>query len=173
LKKYNKNIKNIIDIGTGGGLPAIPVAIQYNNFNIYAVDSIGKKIKFVELVKEKLQITNLFPICSRIEDLNKKEFFDVAMSRAVAELSTILEYSAPFVKINGYIVAYKAKLADEELLSVQNTLKLLNLKFLEKIDTIQENQNITEHCLLIFQKTKKTSLEYPRKNNLPRKKPLY
>ena len=170
FEKYEQNIKTLADFGTGGGLPAIPIAIKYKNLDVFAVDATAKKVKFVETVKEELNLTNLFPICTRIEDFEKREYFDVVTTRAVAGLSTVLEYCTPFVRKNGYIVAYKSKTADEELKEAKNALKLLNLKFIEKINVSDTADN--ERYLLIFQKTKETYTKYPRKNNLPRKNPL-
>lgn len=162
--------ENILDIGTGGGFPAIPIALEYEEIEVFALDSTAKKIKFIENVKNELILQNLFPVCSRIEDFDKKEFFDVVTTRAVANLSSILEYSAPFAKINGYIVAYKSKTADDELLLAKNALKILGLNFIEKIDCkIDEDLS---RCLLVFQKMKKTPKNYPRGNNLVRKNPL-
>lgn len=168
--KYNKNIKNLIDIGTGGGLPSVPIALKYPDINVYALDSIEKKIKFIENVKKQLQIENLFPVCSRAEDFEKKSFFDLAVSRAVASLPTLLEYCVPFVKVNGYVVVYKAVTADEELKKSENALKILHLDYLEKI--LDSDIGETQKCLLVFKKTQEIPLKYPRKNNLPRKNPL-
>lgn len=167
--KYQKP-KNLLDVGTGGGFPAIPIAIKHRDINVFALDSIAKKIKFLESAKEKLHLENLTPICTRIEDFDKKEFFDMATSRAVADLSVILEYSAPFIKQNGYFVAYKSKTADDELVSAENAMKILGLKFVEKIDVSKtEDEN---RCLLIFRKIKPTPKKYPRPNNAARKQPL-
>ena len=169
FEKHQK-IENLLDVGTGGGFPSIPIAIKHPEMNVFALDSISKKIKFIETVKENLNIKNLFPVCIRIEDFDKKEFFDVATSRAVADLSVILEYSAPFIKQNGYFVAYKSKMADDELISAKNAIKILGLKFVEKIDVSKsEDEN---RCLLIFQKINSTPKKYPRKNNTARKQPL-
>lgn len=169
FEKYGKP-KNILDVGTGGGFPSIPIAIEFNDIQVFALDSIAKKIKFVELTKEKLNLQNLFPICTRIEDFNEKEKFEVVTSRAVANLSVILEYSAPFIKKDGYFVAYKAKTADEELISAENATKILGLKFVEKIDVSKSEE--TSRCLLIFKKIKSTPKKYPRPDNLARKQPL-
>lgn len=169
FEKYNIP-QNILDIGTGGGLPSVPVAVCYPCIEVWAMDSISKKVKFIENVKEKLDLYNLHPVCSRIEDFDKKEFFDLVITRAVASLSVILEYSASFAKINGYIAAYKAKGADEELLEAETAMKILGIKFVDKI-----NYNISDdlkRCILVFKKIKKTPLSYPRKNNLARKNPL-
>ena len=165
--KY-KEPENLLDIGTGGGFPAIPIAMEHSNINVFALDSIAKKIKFIKVAKENLHLENLTPICTRIEDFDKKEFFDVATSRAVADLSVILEYSAPFIKQGGYFVA--SKTADEELILAENAIKILGLKFVEKIDVSKtEDEN---RCLLIFKKIKPTPKKYPRPNNAARKQPL-
>lgn len=169
FEKY-ETPKNILDIGTGGGFPSVPIAIKHPEINVYALDSISKKIKFIEIVKENLHLKNLFPICTRIEDFDKKEFFDAATSRAVADLSVILEYSAPFIKQNGYFIAYKSKTADEELISAENAIKILGLKFIEKKDVSKTEDEY--RCLLIFKKIKPTPKKYPRPNNTARKQPL-
>lgn len=169
FEKY-KYPKNLLDIGTGGGFPSIPIALEFPDIEVYAMDSINKKINFIKEIKNKLEVKNLTPICSRIEDFDKKEFFETVTTRAVASLSTILEYSAPFVKTNGYIIAYKSKMAEEELEEAKNAMKILGIKYVEKIDyKISEDY---ERCLLIFQKIKQTPNTYPRKNNLARKNPL-
>lgn len=164
--------KTLLDIGTGGGLPAIPIALAFPTIDVTATDSIGKKIKFIENVKKELSIDGLHPVCERVENLKNKGAFDVVTTRAVASLSTILEYSAPFAKINGYIVAYKSKTADEELNAAQNAIKILKLKFIEKIDVSNSQNDNVERYLLVFQKIDKTPSVYPRQNNLARKNPL-
>ncbi|MGN0004866.1 MAG: 16S rRNA (guanine(527)-N(7))-methyltransferase RsmG [Candidatus Gastranaerophilaceae bacterium] len=162
--------EKLADIGTGGGFPSIPIALNFPQIEVWAIDSIAKKIKFIELLKNELSLKNLFPICTRIEDFEKKEFFDVVTSRALADLRIIAEYSAPFVKKNGYFVAYKSKGANDELLQAEKALKILGLHFVEKIDyNLAED---TERCLLVFKKIKNTPKIYPRKNNLARKNPL-
>lgn len=162
--------ENLLDIGTGGGFPSVPVALKFPEIEVYAMDSINKKINFIKDVKNKLSVENLIPICSRIEDFDKKEFFETVTTRAVASLSTILEYSAPFAKINGYIVAYKSKTAEEELEEAKNAMQILGVKYIDKID--YKISDDYERCLLIFQKIKHTPKAYPRKNNLARKNPL-
>jgi 16S rRNA (guanine527-N7)-methyltransferase len=162
--------KTILDIGTGGGLPAIPISLKYRQINVYALDSIAKKIKFITEVKEKLEIDNLYPICSRIEEFRKREYFDVVISRAVAALPSLLEYATPYAKIGGYIVAYKSKAAEEEISEAQKAMKVLNVKYIDKIDVSGMREE--ERYLLVFQKTKKTDKKYPRDNNLVRKNPL-
>lgn len=162
--------KKLADIGTGGGFPSIPIALNYPKIDVFAIDSTAKKIKFIELVKKELFLENLYPVCTRIEDFGKKSEFDVVVTRALAELRVIAEYAAPFVKQGGFFVAYKSKGADEELLQAKEALKILGLTFVEKINYyLIEN---SERCLMIFKKIKNTPLIYPRKNNLVRKNPL-
>ena len=162
--------KNIADIGTGGGFPSIPIALNFPEVEVFAIDSIAKKIKFVELAKNELSLENLHPICTRIEDFEKKEAFDVVTTRALADLRVIAEYSAPFVKNGGYFVAYKSKGADEELSQAEKALKILGLDFVEKLD--YDLAEDAQRCLLIFKKVKNTPKIYPRKNNLASKNPL-
>lgn len=170
--KYGLEYKKILDVGTGGGLPSIPIAIQYPQIDVYALDSIAKKIKFIENTKNELNLQNLFPICARTEDFEQREKFDIVLSRAFAPLQTTLEYCCPFAKQNGYIIAYKAVLAEEELKNSENALKTLKIKFIDKIETFANDDILGQRCLLIFKKIEKTPLKYPRKNNLPRKAPL-
>ncbi len=162
--------KNIADIGTGGGFPSIPIALNFPEVEVFAIDSIAKKIKFVELAKNELSLENLHPICTRIEDFEKKEAFDVVTTRALADLRVIAEYSSPFVKNGGYFVAYKSKGADEELFQAEKALKILGLDFVEKLDYDLAEE--AQRCLLVFKKVKNTPKIYPRKNNLARKNPL-
>lgn len=162
--------KNIADIGTGGGFPSIPIALSFSDIEVFAIDSIAKKIKFVEMVKKELSLENLHPICTRIEDFEKKGAFEVVTTRALADLRVIAEYSAPFVKKGGYFVAYKSKGADEELSQAERALKILGLEFVEKMEYSLEEE--TERCLMVFRKVKNTPKIYPRKNNLARKNPL-
>lgn len=175
VKKHNISLSSkIIDIGTGGGFPSVPLSFIYKNSEIYAVDSIGKKINFILQVKEKYNLTGLKPVCSRFENLpvSYKNRFDVAVSRAVAELPVILEYSIPYVKNGGYFVAYKSVKASEEIKLASNALKVLKTSL---IDTIEYNlplDGINKRVLLIFKKNGEIKGDFPRKNGLPKKMPL-
>lgn len=174
LKLFENNAK-IIDIGCGGGFPSVPLSIFRNNINITAVDSTNKKINFVNSVKNSLNLSNLAPKCARIEDLANnlayREKFDYVISRAVAPLNTLIEYSAPFLKNGGKIIAYKGNNYQEELNSSKGALKLLNCALLEiknyHIDEINANRSI-----IIIQKNGKIPPKYPRKQNKPRISPL-
>lgn len=172
FEKYGKNYKKILDVGTGGGLPAIPLAIQYPEIQIYALDSIAKKINFIKSVKEELKLENLFPVCCRTEDFEGRGQFDIVVSRAFAPLPATLEFCSPFAQKNGYIISYKSLLADEELKKSENAVNLLKISFAEKIEISTRNDGTEERCLLVFRKNDSTPKKYPRKNNLPRKNPL-
>ena len=170
----DNSVKNILDIGTGGGFPSLPLSIYFDKINITAVDSIGKKINFIKQAKNELNIININPICSRVEDLpdEMKNNFDVVTTRAMADLREILEYAIPYVKTNGYFIAYKSIKAKEELENAKNALKVLNTKLVNTIEyklPLEEN-NI--RVLLVFKKLKNIPSSYPRKNGLVKKKPL-
>ncbi len=174
LKKYNVSKAKLLDIGTGGGFPSLPLSLVKKELNITAVDSIKKKINFIELATENLELKNLNTICGRVEDLpiNLKNSFDIVTTRAMADLREILEYAIPYIKVGGYFVAYKSVKADEELVNAKNALKQLNTILVEKIEynlPIEENNT---RVLLVFKKTKKILDCYPRKNGLVKKKPL-
>lgn len=164
----------IFDIGTGGGFPSLPLAIAYKNLEIYPIDSIAKKIGFIELVQKELRLENIHPICKRVEELPSeyKNSFDIVTSRAVASLNMLLEYAIPFVKTGGYFVAYKAKCADDEIEQAQNALSALNAKIVDRIkyDLPHEEDFVRE--LLVIKKEKPTPKQYPRKSGQAKKNPL-
>ena len=115
-KKYNIP-KTLMDIGTGGGFPALPLALIYPETKIFAVDSTSKKINFIKEVKENLNLDNIEPISSRIEELPKdlKASFDVVTTRALGNLRLVTEYAVPFLKVGGYFVSYKSSDSENEL----------------------------------------------------------
>ncbi len=175
VQKYDlKQKSKIMDIGTGGGFPALPISILYKNFNVCAVDSINKKINFIKNAKQNLNIQNIKPICSRIEELpeNMKNSFDVVTTRAMAELRMILEYAIPFVKQGGYFVAYKSIKAQEEIDNAKNALKILNTRLVDTIEYTLQIDEENKRVLLIFKKEKNIPSSYPRSNGLVKKKPL-
>lgn len=166
----------IIDIGCGAGFPSIPLKIMNNSLNVFAIDSVGKKVNFVENTVKNLEINNNFTtIHTRIEDLAKnkeyRETFDFVVSRAVAPLSVILEYSAPFLKNNGYIISYKGTNYTEELQNCTNALKILNCK-VDKISQYHIPELNTTRYILQIQKISNISAKYPRGQNKPRISPL-
>ncbi len=173
LENTNKHL-TMLDIGTGGGLPSVPVAINYDNFEVTAVDSIKKKINFIIQTSEKLGLKNITALCERAENLpdKYKNSFDIVTSRAMSELRIILEYSIPYVKKGGYFISYKSQKAEEELQRAQNAIKLLGVKLTEKIEYSLPIEESPKRVLLVFKKLKNTPLIYPRKNGSIAKKPL-
>ena len=141
---------------------------------VFALDSISKKIAFINQLKEKFKVDNLQTICSRIEDLPIKyrNGFDVVTSRAMAELRIILECSIPFVKNGGYFVAFKSIKAEEEIKNAQNALKKLNARIVDVIDYELPLEEKNKRVLIIVKKEKDTDSIYPRKNGMMKKKPL-
>lgn len=144
--------EKILDIGTGGGFPSVPVSIFFENIEVMAVDSIKKKIRFIEQVKKELDLSNLSPICSRIEDLDMKEEFDIVVSRALAPLKEIVKYSLPFLKQNGYIVAYKSKNAKDELNEAQEIILKNKISYVKTLLYTIDCGEKFERCLVILKK---------------------
>lgn len=176
LEKYDlqKQKQSILDIGSGGGFPSIPVGIFFKNFDIYPIDSIAKKIGFIELAKKELMLENLHPICKRVENLesSKRDFFDIGLSRAVAPLNIILEYSIPYIKQNGWFIAYKSKNSTEEINDAKNALAVLGC---EIVDTIKYDLPLDENYtreLVVVKKTAQCPEKYPRKTQTIKKSPL-
>lgn len=138
----------LLDIGTGGGFPSIPLAIYYDELNIYALDSIKKKIKVIEEIKSDLDLGNLHPICDRAENIVEK--FDYVTTRAVAPLKVILEYAMPKLKKGGYFIAYKSKNTKDELDEAKNTIKKHKTELIEIINYTLPLEENFERKLLIF-----------------------
>lgn len=165
---------SILDIGTGGGFPSVPIAIVYPGIKVVGVDSVAKKINFINLLAQKLNLKNLQGIVSRTEDLDAKYFekYDMVTSRAVAPLNVILEYGVPFVKIGGYFVAYKSKIVNEEIEKAQNALKVLNCEIEEIISYKLPLEENFERNLVVIKKLRKTPKNFPRKVGLAKSNPL-
>lgn len=173
---HSENCLKIIDIGCGAGFPSIPLKIMNKNLSITAIDSVGKKIDFVNDTIKKLKLQDRFTsLHTRIEDLaNKADFrenFDIVVSRAVAPLNIILEYSAPFLKNGGYIYSYKGSNYQEELKLSENAMKVLDCT-LEKVLQFDIPEMETSRYVLVIKKNSKISTKYPRKQNKPRTNPL-
>ena len=140
VQKYIKNAQNIIDIGTGAGFPGIPLAIVNEKSNIVLLDSLNKRINFLNNVIQKLELSNVKAIHGRAEDLAKivqhREKYDIVISRAVAPFNVLLEYMLPFNKVNSYTIAMKGSNIEEVDIS-NNALKKLGGK-IEKIEKVPE-----------------------------------
>ena len=131
FEKY-KLPKNLLDIGTGGGFPSVPVALTYPQIRVTGIDSIAKKIGAVNSITEKLQLNNLELICARVETLSQK--YDVIVSRAVSSLKNVSQYALPLLEKNGYFVAYKSKKAEDEIKEAQTVLKKFKAQVVDILD---------------------------------------
>lgn len=172
LTKVIKNEeKSFIDVGTGAGFPGLVLAIFYPEKNFLLVDSVRKKIEFINEVIEKLGLENVKTSFERAEELikGKRETFDVALCRGVANLRIILEYMIPFIKINGRFLPQKLNLNEVE--ESGNALKLLG-STIEEIHKFNLPKCGDERIILEIVKNKKTHEKYPRKTGIPAKKPL-
>ncbi len=175
IKKYMSENEKIIDIGTGAGFPGIPLAIMNKNNEITLMDSLNKRIVFLNDVINKLKLTNVKAIHSRAEELarNKtyREKYDVAVSRAVANLSTLVEYMLPFVSVGGKCICMKGPNIEEELKNAKNAIKELGGEII-KIENFKLPESDNERNIVIIKKIKETSSKYPRKSGTPSKEPI-
>lgn len=168
-------IEKVIDVGTGAGFPGIPLKIVYPHLKITLLDSLNKRINFLNEVISKLKLENIEAIHGRAEDIAKdkkyREQYDISVSRAVANLSTLSEYSLPFVKVGGLFISYKAEKADEEIKKAEKAVSVLGGK-IEKIIKFQLPETDIGRTLVKINKIKITAKKYPRKAGLPSKEPL-
>lgn len=170
---YNKvNFGKVIDVGSGGGFPAIPLKIMNDNLQVTMLEATGKKCEFLKTVVKELGLKNVTVINGRAEDLAKdlsfRESFDVCTARAVARLNTLCEYCMPFVKVGGTFVSYKGD-AEEEVLEAQNAVKILGGK-VENVHTYTLAD--AKRALITIKKINQTPPKYPRGNGKERKNPL-
>lgn len=168
---FNEEI--IIDIGTGAGLPGIPLKILFPKIKLFLVDSSTKKIDVLKKIIRKIGLINVECINDNVEKLARKteyrERFDFALCRAVAKLSTIIEYSIPFLRVGGKLIAYKGP--TESVDNLDNCLKKLNSKIEQNIDFILPFSDY-KRKFVVVEKLWKTDEIYPRRVGLPKKKPL-
>lgn len=160
----------VLDIGSGAGFPGIPLKIARDDISVTLLDSVNKKVVFMNDVIADLGLKNIEAVHARIEDFPHKGEFDVAVSRAVAELTTLVEYALPFVKVGGTFVAYKSEKAEAEAAAAGNAVALLGGR-LREIREVNVAPGLTRR-LIVVDKIDPTPLKYPRGKNLPRLKPL-
>ena len=173
--KYINDEDKVIDIGTGAGFPGIPLKIMKPDTKITLLDSLNKRINFLNIVIEELGLKNIEAIHGRAEEFarNKlyREKYDIAVSRAVANLSTLTEYMLPFVKVGGRCICMKGANVKEELDKAKNAIQELGGK-IEKIDNFSLSNNDNGRNIIIIKKVKETKSKYPRKAGIPSKEPL-
>ena len=174
LNKIDKQSK-IIDVGTGAGFPGIPIKIAFPDTEVVLLDSLNKRINFLNEVIEKIQLKNIKTIHGRAEDYGKdkvyREKYDIAIARAVAPLNILLEYLMPFVKVNGKCICMKGSNSEEEIKNSNNAVKILGGKVINKEEFFIYNTDI-KRSIIEIEKIKNTSNIYPRKAGTPSKNPL-
>ena len=172
LLSYDRDFETLIDVGTGAGFPGVPLAIARPDVRVLLLDSLRKRIGFLDEVCAALPLPNAATEHNRAEDAVKthRETFDRAVSRAVANLSTLSEYCLPFVKVGGYFVAYKSGNVAEEVEAAQNAVRRLGGE-IERIETYRLS-NGDPRSLIFIRKIAPTPKKYPRKAGTPQKDPL-
>ena len=165
----------VIDVGTGAGFPGIPLAIFYNNSRFVLLDSLNKRINFINEVVSSLSLKNVETISGRAEDYGKdllyREQFDLCITRAVAEINLLSEYALPFVKVGGHCIPYKSSDIDEELDNGRNAVSILGGE-IDDVIKVQIPDTDYERSLVVINKVEPTPDKYPRKAGAPKKKPL-
>ncbi len=165
----------VMDVGTGAGFPGIPLKIVFPHHKIVLLDSLNKRVFFLNEVIDKLGLSEIETFHGRAEDYaRKKEFrenFDICLSRAVANLSTLSEYCLPFVKKGGYFVSYKSEKISEEFENAKNAIKALGGAYEKQVEFYLPDSDIYRNLFMI-RKVNNTSLKYPRKAGLPSKEPI-
>lgn len=179
INKYISDNSKVIDVGTGAGFPGIPLKIYNESLDITLLDSLNKRINFLNHVIEMLNLNKIRAVHSRAEDAAKnpdyRERFDIATSRAVANLSTLVEYLLPFVRVNGICICMKGPNVDEELSRAKKAIEVLGGR-IEQVDNLKlaadDAENDLERNIIIIRKVRKSSNKYPRKAGMPSKEPI-
>ncbi len=173
LKEYPT--LSILDVGTGAGFPGIPLKIVLPHINVVLLDSLKKRVLFLDAVIGELGLKGISAVHGRAEDFGKqpdyREAFDIVTSRAVAKLSVLSELCIPFVKVGGNFISYKGAKADEEINEAQNAINVLGGAKLIRVEVILPGLE-DKRALIFVTKKDHTPEKYPRKAGMPEKKPL-
>lgn len=175
IEKYIKKGETIIDVGTGAGFPGIPLKIAREDLKITLADSLNKRINFLNEVINKLDLKNIETIHTRAEELGKnkkyREKFDIATSRAVANMSTLSEYLIPFIKVEGKCICMKSSDIDTELENAKKAINILGCE-IESKDKFNLPNSDLGRSVIILRKVKNTPSKFPRKAGTPAKEPI-
>lgn len=173
INKYIKENQTLVDVGTGAGFPGIPIKIYRPDVKVVLVDSLNKRINYLNEVVKELNLENIETVHSRIEDFakNHREQYDIVTARAVANLSTLSEYLIPLSKIEGNCICMKGSEIEEEINIGKNAIKILGGE-ISKIDTFKLPKSDINRNIIVIRKTNKTPEKYPRKAGIPAKEPL-
>ena len=169
------DVKSVCDLGTGAGFPGIPMAIAYPNLQFTLIDSLNKRIKFLQEVVDALGLTNVTFVHARAEEAGRnklyREQYDLVVSRAVANISTLSEYCLPLVKVGGYFISFKSGDIEDEIKQSGKAISKLGGKLQKPVFFILPDTNIGR-SFLVIDKEKSTPKAYPRKAGTPSKEPL-
>ncbi|WP_173432057.1 16S rRNA (guanine(527)-N(7))-methyltransferase RsmG [Sharpea azabuensis] len=169
------SVDSLIDVGTGAGFPGIPLKILFPHLNVTLLDSLNKRLLFLEDVIDELDLDNIKTVHSRAEEAgrmkNLRENYDLCVSRAVANLSTLSEYCLPLVKVGGNFISYKAGEVEDEINSAKHAIKKLGGK-IKSVEEFSLPDSDISRSFVIIEKVNETSNLYPRKPGTPNKKPL-
>lgn len=165
----------VIDVGTGAGFPGIPLKIIFPNLKITLLDSLNKRVSFLNEVISELELEDIMAVHGRAEDFAKpaayRESFDICVSRAVANLTTLSEYCLPFVRKGGAFISYKSEKIKDEYEEAKKAIMVLGGKYEKQVEFYLPGSDIYRNLFLI-KKEKSTPLKYPRKAGLPSKEPI-
>ena len=175
ILKYIEKDSKVVDVGTGAGFPGIPVKIANPNIEVTLVDSLNKRLLFLQDVINKLNLNEIKTVHSRAEEFGQnklyREKFDIATSRAVANLSVLVEYLLPLVKLGGKCICMKGSEIEGELKDSKSAIKTLGGE-IEKVEEFTLPESDIKRTIIIIRKIKETPNKYPRKPGVPSKNPL-
>lgn len=170
-----RGAENIIDVGTGGGFPGVPLAILFPEKNFVLVDSLKKRLNIIAEISAEMEVGNVEVLHGRAEDIGRsqehREHYDICVSRAVANLSVLAELCLPLVKVGGYFLPYKTSNNQEEIVESRNAIEALGGKWAGE-KSFSNSKLKFERNILIIKKVSETDKKYPRKAGVPAKNPI-